>query len=93
MRRAIVACLWGLGIYAVEPSLPLILTNHLPDALWAFALAAALRQIWGRSGVWASLILAIAVEAGQAGGCLPGTGCLGDATVMALAASLAGVRR
>ncbi|HEX5727142.1 MAG TPA: hypothetical protein VFX98_16815 [Longimicrobiaceae bacterium] len=85
-----------LGAAGARESLPDLLLFSLPDALWAYALTAALALVWrARRGAaalaWVSLgaVLGVGSELGQLARAVPGTFDPADAVLCALAAALA----
>ena len=84
---------WAAG---ARPHVPDLVLFTLPDALWAYALTAALALVWrrarGRAGaafVGLGAVLIVGGEAAQALGALPGTGDPADAALGLAAAALA----
>jgi len=74
----------GVLIYGTTDtlSIPRLVSNYLPDGLWAYSLLSAVLLIWKRKVVtgWiiAAFLLAVAFETGQYNHYLPGTGDLFD---------------
>ena len=84
---------WAAG---ARPHLPEAFLFSLPDALWVYALTAALALVWRRergpaAAAWLAVgpLLGVGSELGQRAGMVPGTFDPLDAALCALAAGLA----